>query len=54
MDELVMRADSRFQELSDQNESGFKALDDKMMQDIHKTFIEKVRPYKKRGLAKKK
>jgi len=51
MDELVMRADKRFQELSNENEKGFKALDEKLLTELHYTYIEKVGLLKK-GLKK--
>lgn len=39
MDELVMRADQRFQELSEQTELGWQALDQKVQDQLHQQFL---------------
>lgn len=41
MDELVMRANARFQELSNENEKGFLALDKSLLTELHETFVQK-------------
>lgn len=42
MDELVSKADERFQELSHENEKGFLALEEALMQELHENFIKKA------------
>ena len=42
MDELVMKADSRFQELSNENETGFTAMPKDLLQDLHQQFVARV------------
>jgi ATP-dependent exoDNAse (exonuclease V) alpha subunit len=42
MDPLVARADKRFQELSAENETGFLAIEDAVMKELHEGFVQKA------------